>query len=59
MALYCTTKDVDLLVEPSELNLQKVLAGLAKMQDGWAREITPKDLLENVVVKSPMKWKWT
>lgn len=46
-----TTKDVDLLVEPSEANLQRVLAGLAKMEDGWAKEITPRDLLENVVVK--------
>jgi predicted nucleotidyltransferase len=46
-----TTKDVDLLVEPSEDNLRKVLAGLARMEDGWAKELTPKDLLENVVVK--------
>lgn len=46
-----TTKDVDLLVEPSEENLQRVLNGLAQMEDGWAKEITPKDFLENVVVK--------
>jgi predicted nucleotidyltransferase len=46
-----TTKDVDLLVEPSPANLKKVLNGLAKMEDGWAKEITPQDLLENVVVK--------
>lgn len=46
-----TTKDVDVLVEPSEANLRNVLAGLAKMEDGWAKEITPNDFIENVVVK--------
>lgn len=46
-----TTKDVDILVEESEINLRKVIAALAKMEDGAAAELTPSDLLENVVVK--------
>jgi predicted nucleotidyltransferase len=46
-----TTEDVDILIEDSEENCRKVLAGLAKMEDGWAAQLSPRDLLENVVVK--------
>ena len=46
-----TTEDVDILIEESEENCRKVLAGLAKMEDGWAAQLSPRDLLENVVVK--------
>ena len=49
--LVRTTEDVDLLVESSENNLRKVIAALSELHDGAARELTPRDLLENVVVK--------
>jgi hypothetical protein len=49
--LVRTTEDVDLLVEGSEENLAKVIAALSEMEDGAARELTPRDLLDNVVVK--------
>ena len=49
--LVRTTEDVDILVEPTEENCQRVIDGLARMEDGAARELTAKDILENVVVK--------
>jgi len=49
--LVRTTEDVDLLVEGSEENLAKVIAALSEMEDGAAKELTPRDLLENVIVK--------
>jgi hypothetical protein len=49
--LVRTTEDVDILVEPTEENCQRVISGLAKLADGAARELTPTDVLENVVVK--------
>jgi hypothetical protein len=49
--LVRTTEDVDILVEPSEENCRRVIDGLSRLQDGAARELTPKDILENVVVK--------
>ncbi len=49
--LVRTTEDVDLLVESSEDNLKKVIAALSELEDGAARELTPRDLLDNVVVK--------
>ncbi|HKQ40795.1 MAG TPA: hypothetical protein VJ063_22195 [Verrucomicrobiae bacterium] len=49
--LVRTTEDVDLLVEASEENCRRVLEGLSRLADGAARELTPKDILENVVVK--------
>jgi len=49
--LVRTTEDVDILVEDSEENLKRVIAALSEMEDGAARELTPRDLLENVVVK--------
>jgi len=49
--LVRTTEDVDILVEASAENCQRVIDGLAKLADGAARELTPKDILENVVVK--------
>jgi len=45
------TEDVDILIEDSEENCKNVLAALARMEDGWAAQLTPRDLLENVVVK--------
>jgi len=49
--LVRTTEDVDLLVESSEGNLNNVIAALSELEDGAARELTPRDLLDNVVVK--------
>lgn len=49
--LVRTTEDVDILVEATEENCQRVIDALARLQDGAARELTPKDILENVVVK--------
>jgi hypothetical protein len=49
--LVRTTEDVDILIEPSEANCQRVLAGLAQMEDRAAAQLTAQDLIENVVVK--------
>jgi predicted nucleotidyltransferase len=49
--LVRTTEDVDILVEGSEENLAKVITALSEMEDGAAKELTPRDLLENVIVK--------
>jgi len=46
-----TTEDVDILVEASVENCRRVIDGLARLEDGAARELTPQDILENVVVK--------
>ncbi|MFA6544328.1 MAG: hypothetical protein WCS99_07870 [Limisphaerales bacterium] len=49
--LVRTTEDVDLLVESSEDNCERVIAALSRLADGAARELTPRDILENVVIK--------
>lgn len=49
--LVRTTEDVDILVEATEDNCRRVIEGLAKLEDGAAAELSPADLLENVVVK--------
>ena len=49
--LVRTTEDVDIVIEESEGNCELVLAALSRMADGAAAELTPRDLLENVVVK--------
>jgi len=46
-----TTEDVDILIEATEENCRNVLAALSRMEDGAAKELSPRDLLENVVVK--------
>ena len=46
-----TTEDVDILIEATEENSGKVITALSQMEDGAARELTPRDLLDNVVVK--------
>ncbi|HMO66192.1 MAG TPA: hypothetical protein PKE47_13375 [Verrucomicrobiota bacterium] len=45
------TTDVDILIEPTEENARRVIGALSRMEDGAARELTPRDLLDNVVVK--------
>jgi hypothetical protein len=49
--LVRTTEDGDIIVEPTEENCQRVIDALARLPDGAARELTPRDILENVVVK--------
>lgn len=49
--LVRTTEDVDILIEPTPENCQRVIEALARLADGAARELTPQDILENVVVK--------
>ncbi len=49
--LIRTTEDVDILVEATEENCQAVIEALGQLEDGAARELTPRDILENVVVK--------
>ena len=46
-----TTEDVDLLIPEDMENHARVLAALAEMEDHAAAELTPQDLVENVVVK--------
>jgi hypothetical protein len=46
-----TTEDVDLLIERTEDNAARVIRALAQLEDGAAAELTPRDLLDNVVVK--------
>jgi len=49
--LVRTTEDVDILVEGSHANLQKVIDGLAKLEDGAAAELKPVDFETNLVIK--------
>lgn len=46
-----STQDVDLLVEQSPDNLQRVLDALGELPDHAARELTVQDLQDNVVVQ--------
>ncbi len=45
------TEDVDILIEDSPENFLRVINGLSNLADGAARELTPNDFAENVVVK--------
>ena len=45
------TEDVDILIEETPENFRRVIAGLSRLADGAAAELTPQDLAENVVVK--------
>lgn len=47
-----STEDVEILIESREANCQRVIAGLAKLEDEAAAQLTPQDLIENVVVKA-------
>lgn len=49
--LVRTTEDVDILIQATEENCQRVIDALGRLEDGAARELTPRDILENVVVK--------
>ena len=49
--LVRTTEDVDILIPLDEENGRRVIDGLSALEDGAARELEPRDFLENVVVK--------
>ena len=49
--LIRTTEDVDILVEGSEENCRRVILALSQLADGAAAELSPRELIENVVVK--------
>jgi len=46
-----TTEDVDILVEDSLENFQRVITGLSALEDHAAAELKPQDIADNVVVK--------
>src|SRR4051812_6791865 len=46
-----TTEDVDILIPEDEANHARVIAALSELQDHAASELTPRDLVENIVVK--------
>ncbi len=46
-----TTEDVDLLIPDDVANHQRVIDALAELEDHAAAELTPQDLIDNVVVK--------
>lgn len=45
------TEDVDLLIEKSTDNFTRVIEGLSGLSDGAAKELTPEDFEEHVVIK--------
>jgi hypothetical protein len=46
-----TTEDVDILIPEDEANHARVIAALSELEDHAAAELTPRDLIDNVVVK--------
>jgi uncharacterized protein (DUF1330 family) len=46
-----TTADVDILIAETEDNYRRVIAALSEMEDHAARELTPLDFENNVVIK--------
>lgn len=46
-----TTQDVDILIPEDLDNHTRVIAALSELEDHAAAELTPQDLVENVVVK--------
>ncbi len=45
------TEDVDILIDHSMENFEKVIAALSLLSDGAAEELVPEDFLENTVIK--------
>lgn len=45
------TEDVDILIADNDDNFQKVIDALSRLADGAARELTPNDFKENLVIK--------
>jgi hypothetical protein len=48
--LIRTTQDVDILIEESEDNFKRVIAGLSQMEGRYAAELSPQDFIDNIVV---------
>ena len=46
-----STSDVDILIPEDPENHARVIAALSELEDHAASELTPQDLIENVVVK--------
>jgi Nucleotidyl transferase of unknown function (DUF2204) len=46
-----TTEDVDILIEETADNYQRIIDALAELEDHAARELTLQDFEENVVIK--------
>ena len=46
-----TTKDIDLLVDPSDSNVQALKRALATLPDNAAEEVAPSDVREHTVVR--------
>jgi Nucleotidyl transferase AbiEii toxin, Type IV TA system len=46
-----TTKDIDLLVDPSPENIERIKAALAVLPDNAAAEVGPNDVLDYSVVR--------
>ncbi len=46
-----TTQDVDILIPEDVENHARVIAALSELEDHAAAELTPQDLIDNVVVK--------
>ena len=46
-----TTEDVDILIEESSANYQRIIDALAELEDHAARELSIQDFEENVVIK--------
>ncbi len=49
--LIRATEDVDILVENSPENLQRVIDALSRLEDGAASELVPSDFVENIAIK--------
>src|SRR5437764_4750926 len=49
--LVRNTRDVDILIPEDLENHARVIAALSELEDHAASELTPQDLVENVVVK--------
>ena len=45
------TEDVDILIADNRENYRKIIDALSNLADGAARELTPEDFEENVVIK--------
>lgn len=48
--LVRTTEEVDILIPMDEENGRRVIEGLSALADGAAKELQPRDFIENVVV---------
>ena len=49
--LVRTTEDVDILIEESTDNYRRIIDALSELEDHAAKELTPQDFEDNVVIK--------